>query len=232
MTREKRLAYCKICKNRELNIERGMLCELTHEYASFDGSCPNFTSDDAAIKKQLERVEQEKKENGGLEESDKMRGASWFAWIGGLSLINSFAILIGFRLIFGLGVTTLFDLGAMAYNFQWFAITVSAIYTGYFIWTYYLSAKKEVEISYVMGYLIYLLDTILLIVLSFKLGSWDFIIDIVFHIGLLGTLYARHPFLSNSIFDRMRETKFSILNLVYLIIGSILSMVIFGLMFS
>ena len=233
MTREERLKYCSICKNREMNIQRGMLCGLSHEYASFESACSDFNADDAAIKKQLEREEMEKQSHDEplIVDSEKMRGASWFAWIGGLSLINSFGILIGFRLIFGLGITTLFDLGAMEGNVQWLGIIVSAIYSGFFIWTYFLAVKKELEISYIMGYFIYLLDAILLIVLSVKIGNASFVIDILFHIGLLASLYARHPFFSDSIFSRIRGMKFSIGYLTYMVLGGLLGLVILGMMF-
>ena len=45
MTRKERLEYCRICKNRRLDLKRGMVCRLTDEYADFNSYCENFAVD-------------------------------------------------------------------------------------------------------------------------------------------------------------------------------------------
>lgn len=40
------LKYCKVCINRKLDFQRGMLCSLTNEHASFDFTCPNFKQEE------------------------------------------------------------------------------------------------------------------------------------------------------------------------------------------
>lgn len=39
MTREERIQVCETCKHCQMNIERGILCGFTNEYADFDDTC-------------------------------------------------------------------------------------------------------------------------------------------------------------------------------------------------
>lgn len=39
MTREERIKICETCKHCQMNIERGILCGFTNEYADFDDTC-------------------------------------------------------------------------------------------------------------------------------------------------------------------------------------------------
>ena len=45
MTREERLEFCTICKHRELNFEKGLLCGITNQYAAFEDTCENYDED-------------------------------------------------------------------------------------------------------------------------------------------------------------------------------------------
>ena len=45
VTREERLHYCRICNNRTLNLQRGLLCSLTNEPATFEHTFPDFSED-------------------------------------------------------------------------------------------------------------------------------------------------------------------------------------------
>lgn len=42
MTREEQLAYCKICKNKGFDAQKGIICKLTNEQATFVDKCPDF----------------------------------------------------------------------------------------------------------------------------------------------------------------------------------------------
>ncbi len=42
MTREERLQYCKVCKNKKFNFKEGLLCKLTGKLAEFEGECEHF----------------------------------------------------------------------------------------------------------------------------------------------------------------------------------------------
>ena len=46
MTRDEMLTFCKVCRNREVDLKRGMICKLTGEYADFSESCPNYDYDE------------------------------------------------------------------------------------------------------------------------------------------------------------------------------------------
>ena len=45
MTREEQLRFCSVCKHRKMDMQQGMLCELTNAKADFDGTCPNYDED-------------------------------------------------------------------------------------------------------------------------------------------------------------------------------------------
>ena len=44
MTREQRLKLCEMCAYCKRDIQRGMVCGLTNEYAEFEGDCPQFVA--------------------------------------------------------------------------------------------------------------------------------------------------------------------------------------------
>lgn len=45
MTREEHLQFCNKCTNRQMNLQKGLICKLTNEKADFEGSCENFERD-------------------------------------------------------------------------------------------------------------------------------------------------------------------------------------------
>lgn len=45
MTREEQLVFCKQCIHREKDIYKGLVCELTHEQATFTDTCSDFSQD-------------------------------------------------------------------------------------------------------------------------------------------------------------------------------------------
>ncbi len=63
MNREDRLKYCKICTKRLFISEKGIVCSLTNEHASFNKYCKEF-KEDLILKSVLEkqRIENEKEE--------------------------------------------------------------------------------------------------------------------------------------------------------------------------
>ncbi len=46
MTIQERLQFCKICTNRTMDFERGILCKLISEKADFEELCASFHVDD------------------------------------------------------------------------------------------------------------------------------------------------------------------------------------------
>ena len=55
MTRKEHLAFCQICKNREMNMQQGLICKLTGTIANFETNCPEYLVDDDEKKKYDEK---------------------------------------------------------------------------------------------------------------------------------------------------------------------------------
>ena len=53
-TREQQLAFCNICTNRKFHKEKGLLCGLSDDYASFQDTCPDFALDGVQEKRSLQ----------------------------------------------------------------------------------------------------------------------------------------------------------------------------------
>lgn len=49
MKREEHLKFCKTCLNRQINFEKGLLCGLTNEMASFENECESYKVDSEVI---------------------------------------------------------------------------------------------------------------------------------------------------------------------------------------
>ncbi|NJM79669.1 MAG: hypothetical protein HC854_08745 [Flavobacterium sp.] len=50
------LTYCSVCKLRDLNSNKGIVCSLTNDVAQFENDCFNYDFDDlelAKIKKEI-----------------------------------------------------------------------------------------------------------------------------------------------------------------------------------
>ena len=84
MTREEQLKFCSVCKRRKMDMQQGMLCELTNAKADFDGTCPNY-DEDTKEKAKNERIEKE------YQETLTVSGwLAFFLWIGvGLGVVGS-----------------------------------------------------------------------------------------------------------------------------------------------
>jgi hypothetical protein len=50
MDRKQRLVFCKICENKSFDSKKGIICALTNEQATFDGTCPDFKEDAKLLK--------------------------------------------------------------------------------------------------------------------------------------------------------------------------------------
>tara|TARA_R110002050_G_scaffold39891_2_gene97864 strand:+ start:1994 stop:2653 length:660 start_codon:yes stop_codon:yes gene_type:complete len=51
MTREEQLKFCKKCINRKLDLQVGLVCNLTGEKADFEDECKSFQLDDTVVEK-------------------------------------------------------------------------------------------------------------------------------------------------------------------------------------
>ena len=52
MTREEKSKYCSVCKNRKLDLDRGIICSLTGDIAMFDNECENLVVDQEEVARQ------------------------------------------------------------------------------------------------------------------------------------------------------------------------------------
>ena len=52
MTREEKIKYCSVCKNRKLDLDRGIICSLTGDIALFDNECENLVVDQEEVARQ------------------------------------------------------------------------------------------------------------------------------------------------------------------------------------
>ena len=82
MTRKEQLQYCKVCTNRKMS-QKGLICALTEEKATFEGTCPSFQIDE---KEAQYRVAREKQLEA--EEYDSIEGQALKAGVfGGIAMI-------------------------------------------------------------------------------------------------------------------------------------------------
>lgn len=49
--KEEMLKFCKICKNRKIDLKRGLVCKLTGEYADFSDRCTSYDYDEQEEKR-------------------------------------------------------------------------------------------------------------------------------------------------------------------------------------
>lgn len=83
MTREERLVYCKVCKNRSFNTNLGIVCSLTQEQASFNGTCPDYDED----AREVQNVEVQKENIKAETKKGINRGRYVLFILGGFNLL-------------------------------------------------------------------------------------------------------------------------------------------------
>lgn len=100
-----------------------------------------------------------------LQEQAAKRGANWFYWIAGLSVVNSLIVLNGSNTHFvvGLGITEVFDAAGRSLHGpgQTVALVLSIGIAGVFALFGFL-ANKMMQWSFMVGMLLYVLDALLL----------------------------------------------------------------------
>ena len=115
-------------------------------------------------------------------------GASWFLWIGILSIINTvdFAFNNSVFFVFGLGINQVIDglmqamSGSVSGNFVAFGTVLNILVSSLFIVFWYF-AKKQKQWAYLAGIILYTLDTTIFVVAS----DW---LSVGFHVFLLYAL--------------------------------------------
>ncbi len=59
MNRKKQVEICENCKHCKHDIDRGIVCGLTNEYATFEVKCPEFDASDSYIAIRRDRKNKE-----------------------------------------------------------------------------------------------------------------------------------------------------------------------------
>lgn len=82
MDRNYRLKFCEQCTKRNFNPQKGLVCSITNEYATFDRSCADFNEDPIA----KAAIEREKQQQEYVQQADGSLGLSKYG------IKNGFAI--------------------------------------------------------------------------------------------------------------------------------------------
>lgn len=72
MTRSEQLLFCKRCRNRSMDMDRGLICSLTGTLADFTESCENFNLDEKAQAEMAESPEYRASELSASISSEKL----------------------------------------------------------------------------------------------------------------------------------------------------------------
>ncbi len=134
MTREEQLKFCSVCKHRKMDMQQGMLCELTNAKADFDSTCPNY-DEDAKEKAKNERIEKE------YQETLTVSGwLAFFLWVGvGFGAVGSCIFAIASLKDIGLTFTT-----GIIYVLYLVSLLITAILT---IKAFYQKAPNAVALA-------------------------------------------------------------------------------------
>lgn len=97
MSREEQVKICSICLHRKMDISKGLVCNLTQEWANFHNQCASLSLDEAEFKR-LEAVYEK------IQNPQKSKGF-WGSWKSALvlSVLGFFrAAMNGFESGFGI----------------------------------------------------------------------------------------------------------------------------------
>lgn len=136
MTREEHVAVCKLCTNRKMDIEQGILCKITDEKANFISECKDFTKDESVfIDKFIETAAPATAQELQLNDKvlDKLRSEQNLGLGIGTSLLVG---LLGAALWAVITVATEFQIGYMAvaigagvgYTMRYFGKGIDQVY--------------------------------------------------------------------------------------------------------
>ena len=141
-------AFCKECKNKDVDETFKLMCGVTNAYPAFEGRCDHFDEKTSRGGAPFGARHQPASANDStLESDDEMTitpfhkntssefspvfstGVNYFLWIGLLSILNSFLYFVGLPIafLFGLGYTQIFEViyssGAADLSFMGFVFS-------------------------------------------------------------------------------------------------------------
>lgn len=199
-----------------MNLEKGIVCSLTGEHATFDSECSHFEADKNAVTRQINK-QMVIKESGGI-----LEGSNWFLWIGGLSILNIFLAFAGLSFIFGLATTVFMQSLFTSLGNPTAGVLIAIFISCFYIWTYHLTAKQEQLWAYFAGWTIYSIDALLYFFILFLYGfDFSIIWALGFHIILLLILYVKNPFFNSQTWSAIKTFEWTNTRIAYAIYGVI-----------
>jgi len=134
MTREEHLEFCSVCTKRSFHPKSGVICSITNEVATFNGSCQDYQEDEKEVILEKQKISSQKSEVN--KEINKGRMALFI--IGGLYVLVGIYegfFIAGHQLLFGI--------------IDWFA---AAVFIGLGVYSYY-----KASLALVIGLCFYIL---------------------------------------------------------------------------
>jgi len=139
------------------------------------------TLKNAKKKKLEEEIRTEQKERGKIKNT-----ANWFLIIAVLSVLNTISLTmqLNFRLIFGLGITQVIDgvIYRTTNSFNFYNIITSILISSVFV-VFWFFARKEKKWAFVIGTIVYGIDTLLFLMV-------DDLMSVGFHIFVISGIIA------------------------------------------
>ena len=187
MTPEEKINICALCQNRKMNLQKGIVCGLTDEKPQFEESCESYLMDEKEVAIEKERLEDDEHELGEHNtpevEDGALPGAGWFKTIAILSILNILLYFIDVSFIFGLASTQLLQLASEIRIINPIVGVFGMVaIPAFFYLTWWLTSKKGYKLCYNVGYALYALDAVLLVLLMIESGEKSILIpDLIFH---------------------------------------------------
>lgn len=101
MTTSEQLELCKTCQNKKMNIQIGLVCGLTSEKPNFEGSCPDYQTDEKAVTYFKEQKKQLNIHQLEASKSERFLNYLLDSFFRFLIFFGLFALVSRFALIFG-----------------------------------------------------------------------------------------------------------------------------------
>ena len=170
MTREEQLQFCRVCKNKKMDIHKGIVCGLTGEKGNFEETCPNYAG---VIRKRVgvNRKEITEKELNIQREASVSGWLAFFLWVGvggsviGTTINTFIAFLpVGFTLF-----TALFCMLYIACYLVTAVLTINAFYQ-----------KKSNAVSLARTFVgLVLVDLVSTIIIGFIVDDFSDVLNII-----------------------------------------------------
>jgi protein tyrosine phosphatase len=89
---KQQLRFCKICKLKLVDAERGIVCSLTNDYPTFKKKCSTYVKDDELAKLQMQKVQKIRREQNTEENKKSFTGETRLILVIALIIVGIFMI--------------------------------------------------------------------------------------------------------------------------------------------